>query len=74
LAGSPILVTDSIHSLITTTEASTLFGVSCEAVRQWVRRGKLTATGIDDRGRKLYRLIDVSDAEKATRKRAGRAA
>lgn len=74
MAGSPILVTDSIHSLITTAEASTLFGVSCEAVRQWVRRGKITAAGMDDRGRKLYRLIDVSDAERATRRRAGRAA
>lgn len=74
MAGSSILVTDSINSLITAAEASTLFGVSCEAIRQWARRGKLTAAGLDGRGRKLYRLIDVSDAEKATRKRAGRTA
>ncbi|TFE42490.1 MerR family transcriptional regulator [Streptomyces sp. ICN441] len=39
-------------------------------IRQWVKRGHLTAGGLDERNRPLYRLADVAGAELATRARA----
>lgn len=40
-------------------------------IREWVSRGHLTAAGIaDDNKTKLYRLVDVARAERATRKHA----
>lgn len=74
MAGSAVLVLEGIDSLITTTEAATLCGVSASTIRTWADRGALTAAGIDPRGRKLYRLLDVAKAEQATRQRARRAA
>lgn len=65
---------DGIDSLITATEAANLCGVSAEAIRQWASRGILEPTGLDDRGRKLYKLLDVARAERATRERARRCA
>lgn len=69
---SAILTPDGIDSQITAAEAATLCGVTAEAIRKWVQRGLLAATGIDTRGRKLYRLLDVAKAERATRDRARR--
>jgi len=66
------MVPDGIDSLITTNDAATLCGVSAQAVRMWANRGLLTATGLDERGRKLYRLLDVAKAERATRDKARR--
>lgn len=66
------MVPDGIDSLITTNDAATLCGVSAQAIRMWVNRGLLAATGMDDRGRKLYRLVDVAKAERATRNKARR--
>lgn len=63
---------DGIDSLITTTEAATLCGVSTATVRKWVQRNQLAPSGLDDKGRKLFRLIDVAKAERATRQRARR--
>lgn len=70
--GSAILAPDSIDSLITTSEAATLCGVTTQAVCMWVKRGYLQASGLSDRGHKLYRLLDVAKAERATRDRARR--
>lgn len=67
-----ILTPEGIDSLITATEAATLCGVSVQAISQWVRRGKLAPSGLDERGRKLYRLLDVAKVERATRDRARR--
>lgn len=66
------LAPQGIDSLITTAEAATLCGVTVSAIRQWAHKGLITATGIDDRGRKLYRLIDVAKAEHTTREKARR--
>ncbi|QZD97208.1 helix-turn-helix DNA binding domain protein [Gordonia phage Floral] len=63
---------DGIDSLITTTEAATLCGVSAATIRKWVQRNKLTPSGLDDHGRNLFRLIDVAKTEHATRGRARR--
>lgn len=74
MAGAAILIPDNIDDLITTNDAATLCGVTVEAIRKWASRGQLAAAGIDERGRKLYRLIDVAKAERATRHRARRTA
>ncbi|AEV51935.1 helix-turn-helix domain-containing protein [Prescottella equi] len=74
MAGTAVLVPEGIDSLINTTEAATLCGVSASTIRTWADRGTLTAAGIDPRGRKLYKLIDVAKAERATREKARRAA
>lgn len=74
MAASAVLTPDGIDSLINTTEAATLCGVSATTIRVWATRGTITAAGIDPRGRKLYKLIDVAKAERATREKARRAA
>lgn len=72
MAGTAIRIPDTIDNLITVAQAATLCGVTAEAVRKWASRGQLNAAGIDEHGRKLYRLIDVAKAELATRQRARR--
>lgn len=70
-----VLVPDGAESLVTAEEAATICGVRSVTVRQWASRGygpakcktRLPQCGIDDRGRKLYRLLDVAKAEHATR-------
>lgn len=63
---------NGVETKITTAEAATLCGVTVSAIRQWAHKGLIAATGIDERGRKLYRLLDVAKAERATRTRARR--
>lgn len=72
MAGNTVAVPEGIDSLITTNEAASLCGVTAEAIRLWAHRGIITAAGIDERGRKLYRLIDIAKAERSTRDRARR--
>ena len=67
-----VLTPDGVDSLITAAEAATLCGVHAATIRKWAERGKLSASGMDRRGRKLYRLLDVARAERATRDRARR--
>ncbi|RVW06241.1 hypothetical protein [Rhodococcus spongiicola] len=72
MAGTAILTPEGINSLITATEASTLCGVALCTITKWVREQKLSPAGLDERGRKLYRLLDVAKAERATREKARR--
>ena len=44
--------------------------VTPATIRQWASRGHLAPCGIDDRGRPLYALPDLAQAEQATRARA----
>lgn len=75
-----VLAPDGVESLVTVEEAATLCNVASATVRQWASRGygparrktKLEPKGQDDRGRKLYRLLDVAKAEHATRTLARR--
>jgi len=57
---------------LTVKEAALFVGVDVQTVYSWVRRGHLKVTGLDDRGRKLFRHLDVAQAELATRAKAGR--
>ncbi|MEU6635721.1 helix-turn-helix domain-containing protein [Streptomyces rochei] len=57
---------------LTAREAAELTGVSVVTVYSWVRRGHLKVEGLDHRGQKLFRHLDVARAEMATRARAPR--
>ncbi|MFD0210825.1 helix-turn-helix domain-containing protein [Streptomyces hirsutus] len=57
---------------LTAREAADLTGVSVVTVYSWVRRGHLKVEGLDHRGQKLFRHLDVAKAEKATRAKAKR--
>jgi excisionase family DNA binding protein len=57
---------------LTIREAADLTGVSPQTVYSWIRRGHLKVEGLDHRGQKLLRHLDVARAEKATRNRAKR--
>lgn len=75
-----VLAPEGAESLVTAEEAATICGVRSVTVRQWASRGygparcktKLPQRGLDERGRKLYRLLDVAKAEHATRTLARR--
>ncbi|MFD8072169.1 helix-turn-helix domain-containing protein [Streptomyces sp. NPDC059718] len=53
---------------LTAREAAGLTGVSIVTIYSWVRRGHLKVEGLDHRGQKLFRHLDVARAELATRK------
>lgn len=63
---------ERLNELITTSEAARLAGVTVAAISKWRERGTLTPAGLDDKGRPLYRFLDVAKAERATRDRARR--
>ncbi|AXH45831.1 HTH DNA binding domain protein [Gordonia phage GEazy] len=76
-----VLAPEGSDSLLTADEAATLCGVSAKTVRAWANRGyctrngarqKLDVVGRDERGRNLYRAIDVAKAEYATSRRSRR--
>lgn len=69
---SAVLTPEGIDSLITANEAATLCGVAASTIRVWANRKTIEARGVDEQGRKLYRLLDVAKAERATRQRARR--
>ncbi|MFC4609738.1 helix-turn-helix domain-containing protein [Streptomyces maoxianensis] len=57
---------------MTVKEAALFTGVSVQTVYSWVRRGHLKVEGLDHRGQKLFRHLDVARAEMATRTKAKR--
>ena len=77
---------ETFESLISTSDAATLAGVTVAAISNWRERGYtrtnaetgqrervyLTPAAMDGRGRPLYRWLDVAKAERATRDRARR--
>lgn len=67
MAATAIITPDGVQSLITAGEAAALCGVDAKTIYSWCDRGKLSAAGLDTKKRKLFRLIDVAKAERATR-------
>lgn len=62
-------IPDDLDALVDTTEAAAIAKVRTPTIRSWKRRGQLKAGGLDERGRPLYRVIDVLRAEASTRRR-----
>lgn len=72
LTGTAVLAPDGLDTHVTATEAAALCKVSTQAIANWVRRGHLAPAGLDEQGRRTYRIIDIAKAERATRARARR--
>ncbi len=64
-----MLAPEGLNSLVNTTEAAAIAGVSVAAISNWKDRGLIQPAGLDNRGKPLYRLIDIAKAERKTRKR-----
>lgn len=62
-------VPSTLDDLISTTEAATMCGISVAAVCNWRARGYLNPSGLDERGRPLYKRIDVLRTARDTRRR-----
>ena len=65
----PLLAPEGLNTLVNTTEAATIAGVTVAAISNWKDRGLIEPSGLDERGRPLYRLADIATAERKTRKR-----
>lgn len=63
------LIPDDLDTLVTTADAASACGVDCATVRSWASRGHLAKSGLDERGRPMYRLIDVLRVARDTRRR-----
>jgi predicted site-specific integrase-resolvase len=51
---------------LTIKEAALPTGVDVQITYSWIRRGHLEVTGLEHRGRKLFRHLDVARAELVT--------
>jgi len=67
MAGTALNATQGIEDLITASDAASLCGVTTQAISNWVRRGHLKEAGLDERNRRLFRVLDVALAERKTR-------
>lgn len=72
MAGTAILTTDGIDSLLTVQDAAAICGVSVKTVYHWKNKNGLAPSGLDQRGRPLFKLLDVAKIEQKFRRHAGR--
>lgn len=64
------LVPESLDGLVTTKEAADACGVSVAAISNWKTRGYIEPSGLDEKHRPMYKLIDVLRTARDTRRRA----
>jgi predicted site-specific integrase-resolvase len=64
--GEAVMESDEIW--MTAQEAAEHFGVALKSIYRWTAEGRLTVAGLDHRGRKVFRFLDVARAELATRR------
>jgi hypothetical protein len=48
-----------IPALVLAAQAQKLLGIAAAKVRQWAKRGKLFARGLDQHGRPMYAVLDI---------------
>lgn len=58
----------NLEALLRASEAAAYFRCQRQRIANWVRLGYLAISGKDERGRPLYRLRDLLDAERRTRR------
>lgn len=72
---------ENCDDIVTTSQAAKLFSLKINTISRWASRGyknaagqtvKLAVAELDHHGHKLYHHRDIAEAEKATRRRAGR--
>ena len=63
------LIPDDLDTLVTTADAANACGVGCSTIRKWAHLQYLTPSGLDERNRPMYRLIDVLRVARDTRRR-----
>lgn len=68
--GGRMLVAADLDQLVSAREAATHTGLAVQTIHSWVQRGYLQPSGLDNKGHKLYKLIDVLKVARDTRKRA----
>lgn len=61
---------ESLDDLATAADASVALGIPAATIRQWAARKHLQPSGLDERNRPMYRIIDVLRAARDTRQRA----
>lgn len=64
------LVPESLDDLVSTADAAATCGVGSSTIRKWAHLGYLAPSGLDERNRPLYRIIDVLRVARDTRRRA----
>lgn len=66
------LVVTGPDMLVNVRQAALIGRVQPKTIHQWVARGHLAPAGLDDRGHRLFRALDVAVAEAKLRKHARR--
>lgn len=64
-----VLAPEGLNTLVNSTEAASIAGVTVTTIRSWKHRGLIEPSGLDEKGRPLYRLADIAKAERSTRQR-----
>lgn len=64
------MVPESLDDLVSATEAANRIQARASTIRSWAARGYLDASGLDERNRPLYKMIDVLRCARDTRRRA----
>jgi DNA-binding transcriptional MerR regulator len=64
-----VLAPEGLNTLVNTTDAARIAGVSVAVISMWKKRGLIEPSGLDPSGRPLYRLIDIAKTERKTRGR-----
>lgn len=54
---------------VTAAEAAKHFGITTQAINNWVRRRHLAVAGYDNEGRRMYRRLDLEKVNHATLQR-----
>jgi len=67
-----VMAPEGLNTLVTAADAAAVAGVAVATIRKWKERGLIEPTGLDEKGRPLYRLLDIAKAERATRDKARR--
>lgn len=60
---------DFLDELVTATQAAAEFGITTQAINNWVRRRYLAVAGFDADNRRLYRKLDLEKVNHATKQR-----
>jgi DNA-binding transcriptional MerR regulator len=67
-----VMAPEGLNTLVGSADAAKIAGVAVATIWKWKERGLIEPSGLDERGRPLYRLLDIAKAERSTREKARR--